>query len=266
MAAVQLEHVSFAYSDGLVLQDVDLSVGKGDMVGLIGPNGSGKTTLLKLISGILHPTQGEIHLDGLNLRQMKRRKVAQRVAVVPQQFHMPFAFRVEEVVMLGRTPFLRMLSDGGRKERETVGQAMEAAGIKHLEQRFFNELSSGERQKVVLGMALAQQPEMLLLDEPTAHLDISHQVEILELVKGLNEEQGITVVSAIHDLNLASLYFPRLVLLNDGRIAADGTATQVLTPESIREVFSASVQVEQHPQAGVPQIVVLPPVNAPKLR
>lgn len=265
MAAVQLEQVSFAYSDGLVLQDIDLSIDEGGMVGLIGPNGSGKTTLLKLISGILRPTQGKIHLDGLSLKQLKRRKVAQRVAMVPQQFHMPFAFRVEEVVMLGRTPFLRMLSDGGGRERDIASQAMEAAGIKHLEQRFFNELSSGECQKVVLAMALAQQPRLMLLDEPTAHLDISHQVEILELVKSLNED-GLTIISAIHDLNLASLYFQRLVLLREGRIVADGTPTEVLTPDSIQEVFSASVQVEQHPQANVPHIVVLLKGNASRSR
>src|SRR4030042_6141079 len=132
MAAVQLEHVSFSYSDGLVLQDNNLSIEEGELVGLIGPNGAGKTTLLKLVSGVLHPTEGEIHLDGLNLKRLKRRAVAQRVAMVPQQFHMPFAFRVEEVVMLGRTPFLRMLSEGGRKERDIVSQATEDAGIKPL--------------------------------------------------------------------------------------------------------------------------------------
>ena len=169
MAVVQLEQVSFAYSDGLVLQDIDLSIDEGGMVGLIGPNGSGKTTLLKLISGILRPTQGTIHLDGLSLKQLKRKKLAQRVAMVPQQFHMPFAFRGEEVVMLGRTPFLKMLSDGGGRERDMARQAMEAAGIKHLKQRFFNELSSGESQKVVLAMALAQQPKLLSLPQRSGH-------------------------------------------------------------------------------------------------
>ncbi len=262
MTTIQLEHVSFSYANGMVLQDANLSIEEGELVGLIGPNGSGKTTLLKLISGVLRPCQGGIWLNGLNLRHLKRKAVAQRVAMVPQQFHMPFAFRVEEVVALGRTPFLKMLSDGGRTERDIVSQAIEAIGVKPLAQRFFNELSGGERQKVVLAMALAQQSRLLLLDEPTAHLDINHQVEILQLVRNLNEEQGTTIVAAMHDLNLASLYFHRLVLLKEGSIFADGTPNEVLTPQLIQEVFSASVQVGQHPLANVPYVVILPKGDA----
>ena len=258
MIAFRMEHVSFAYGGGFTLQDVTLSANDTEMVGLIGPNGSGKSTLLKLVSGILSPREGQIHLDGLNLRRSKRREVSQRVAVVPQQFHMPFAFRVEEVVMLGRTPFLRPLSDGDAGHRAVVNQAMESVGVTHLHGRFFNELSGGERQKVVLAMALAQEPRLLLLDEPTAHLDINHQVDILQLLKKLNHENGLTVAAAIHDLNLAALYFQRLIMLKEGRIVADGTPATVLTPGIIAEVFGASVQVQRHPVAGVPSIVVLP--------
>jgi iron complex transport system ATP-binding protein len=266
MTDVQLKHVSFAYSDGLVIRDIDLTVRKGEVVGLIGPNGSGKTTLLKLISGVLQPTQGEINLDGLNLIHLKRKKVAQMIAMVPQQFNMPFAFYVEDVVALGRTPFLKMLSEGSKKELDIVTQAMEEAGIKSLAQRFFNELSGGERQKVILAMALAQQPKLLLLDEPTAHLDISHQIEILELARSLNKEKAITIISAIHDLNLASLYFNRLVLLNEGCIIADGTPDEVLTTELLQDVFSAPVLIQQHPQANVPYIIVLPNGNNSTLK
>jgi iron complex transport system ATP-binding protein len=258
MIAFRMEHVSFTYGDGFTLQDVSLSANDTEMVGLIGPNGSGKSTLLKLLSGILSPGEGQIHLDGLNLRRSKRREVSQRVAVVPQQFHMPFAFRVEEVVMLGRTPFLRPFSDGDARDRAVVNQAMESVGVTHLQGRFLNELSGGERQKVVLAMALAQEPRLLLLDEPTAHLDINHQVEILQLLKRLNQENGLTVTAAIHDLNLAALYFQRLIMLKEGRIVADGTPATVLTPGMIAEVFGASVQVQRHPVAGVPCIVVLP--------
>ena len=257
MMAVQLEHVSFFYVDGMVLEDINLSIEKGEMVGLIGPNGSGKTTLLKLISGVLSPRQGRIRLDGMDIGRLNRKEIARRVAVVPQQFHMPFAFTAKEVVMLGRIPFFRMLSEETQRDRTIVSQAMEATQAKGLEQRRFDELSRGEQQKVILAMALAQQPNLLLLDEPTAHLDINHQVEILELVRNLNQEKGITVVSAMHDLNLASLYFQRLVLLKEGRIFSDGGPSQVLTPDTIQEVFSASVKVEKHP-SGVPYIIILP--------
>mgnify|MGYP006269432727 CR=1 FL=1 len=253
-----MNKVSFSYFNGLVLRDINLSITDGEMVGLIGPNGCGKTTLLKLASGILSPVRGEISLGGVNLRKLSRKKVAQHVAVVPQYFNIPFAFTVEEVVLLGRTPFVNAMSGETKRDREMSVMALELAGINHLQNRYFNDLSGGERQKVILAMALAQEPKMLLLDEPTTHLDISHQCEILELVKKLNREQGVTVVAAMHDLNLASLFFDRLVLLKDGIIVADGTPQEVLTENKIQEVFSASVKVSQHPVTSVPHIVVLP--------
>jgi len=258
MIGLQIRQVSFSYLDGLVLHNIDLSIKAGEMVGLLGPNGSGKTTLIKLASGILKPGQGEIRLDGSDLSQLRRKVIARSVAVVPQQFHIPFAFTVGEVAMLGRIPFIRALAGETEIDRQAVNTALELVGISELEQRRFDELSGGERQKVILAMALAQQPRLLLLDEPTVHLDITHQIEILELLRNLNVEQGITVMAAMHDLNLASLYFDRLILLEEGRVLADGTPAQVLTEARIREVFSASVLVEPHPTTGVPHIIVMP--------
>jgi len=249
MISLQISQVDFSYFDGLVLHNIDLSVKGGEMVGLLGPNGSGKTTLLKLASGILKPTQGEIRLAGDRLSSL-------------QQFHIPFAFTTGEVVMLGRTPFLRALADESEADMRLVSNALEIVGISELAERRFNELSGGERQKVILAMALAQQPKLLLLDEPTVHLDIAHQMEILELVRELNTAQGLTVIAAMHDLNLAALYFDRLVLLKEGRVWADGTPNQVLTEAGIGEVFSASVRVEQHPLTGTPHIVIMPRGNA----
>jgi len=262
MIGLQISQVSFSYLDGLVLHNIDLSVRAGEMVGLLGPNGSGKTTLIKLASGILKPLRGEIRLDGCNLGRLSRKSVARSVAVVPQQFHIPFAFTVGEVVMLGRIPFLRAFAEESEADRRFVTNALELVGISELRERRFDELSGGERQKVILAMALAQQPRLLLLDEPIVHLDIAHQVEILELVRGLNAEQGLTVVAAMHDLNLAALYFDRLVLLSQGRVVADGSPAQVLTEGRIREIFSASVNVGQHPATGVPHIVVMPKGSA----
>ena len=255
---ININRVYFSYGNTTVLHDINLSIQEGEMVALLGPNGSGKTTLIKLLSGVLQPTAGDIHLNGSTLGRMKRKQVAQCVAVVPQQFSMPFAFNLREVVLLGRTPFLSLFSDEGEKDRRVVEQAIDLIGLSSLKYRFFNELSGGERQKAILAMALAQEPKVLLLDEPTAHLDINHQVEILELVKRLNSEQGVTVIAAIHDLNLAAIYFDRLILLKDGRIFTDGNPETLLTAETIEEVFSTSVHVTQHPITRSPHIVIIP--------
>jgi len=258
MISLQISQVYFSYLDGLVLHDINLSVRTGEMVGLLGPNGSGKTTLIKLASGILKSGRGEIRLDGSSLSQLSRKSIARSLAVVPQQFHIPYAFTVGEVVMLGRIPFLKPFAEESKFDKQFVANALELVGISELKERRFDELSGGERQKVILAMALAQQPRLLLLDEPIVHLDIAHQVEILELVKGFNVEQGLTVIGAMHDLNLAALYFDRLVLLKEGKVWADGTPAQVLTEDIIRDVFTASVKVELHPVTGAPHIVVIP--------
>ena len=261
MIGLQIRQVSFSYFNGLVLQDISLAIRGGEMVGLLGPNGSGKSTLIKLASGILKSKQGEIRLDGTSLKELSRMSIARQIAVVPQQFHVSFAFTAAEIVMLGRIPFLKPFAEESESDKRSVADALEMVGIGKLQERRFDELSGGERQKVILAMALAQEPKLLLLDEPTAHLDISHQIEILELVKKLNVERGLTVLAAIHDLNLASLYFNRLILLKEGRILADGAPAQVLTEQTINEVFAASVKVEPHPATGVPHIVVMPKDN-----
>jgi len=264
MVSLQVQQAYFSYLDGLVLHDINLFVKTGEMVGLIGPNGSGKTTLIKLASGVLKPDRGEIRLDGSSLTRLSRKSIARSVAMVPQQFNIPFAFTTIEVAMLGRTPFFRTFAEESEVDKQFVSNALELVGISELKERYFDELSGGERQKVILAMALAQQPRLLLLDEPTVHLDITHQIEILELVRRLNLERGLTVIAAMHDLNLASLYFDRLILLKEGRVSADGSPAQVLTEGRIREVFSASVRVEPHPATGVPHIVIIPKENATK--
>jgi iron complex transport system ATP-binding protein len=255
---INLSQVSFSYNETPVLHHINLVVEDGEMVALLGPNGSGKTTLIKLACGVLRPNEGDIYLSGSRLNRLKRREVAQQVAVVPQQFFIPFAFTLREVVLLGRTPFLKAFSDERSSDGQVVENAMDIVGINDLKERYFNELSGGERQKAVLAMALAQEPKLLLLDEPTAHLDINHQVEIIELVQTLNREQRLTVIASMHDLNMAALYFDRLVLLKDGHIFADGLPDEVLTEETIKEVFSAAVQVTQHPLTHTPHIIVTP--------
>ena len=259
--AIRMNQVTFSYSNGAVLRNVDLCVQKGEMVGLIGPNGAGKTTLIRLLSGILDARQGDIQLDGIDTRRLKRRAIAREVAVVPQQFDVPFAYKVEDVVMLGRTPFMKPWRDFSERDKDVVLQTMDAVGIGCLSARCFSDLSGGEQQKVVLAMALAQETGLLLLDEPTAHLDISHQVEILELLTGINRKKGLTILAAMHDLNLASAYFRRLVLLKDGAVVADGSPERVLTSAVIGSAYSIPVHIQPHPLTGVPQVLVLPPGN-----
>ena len=256
--ALEARGVDFSYYDGLVLEGIDLQLRRGELVGLIGPNGSGKTTLLKVLSGLLSPRRGSVRLDGKDLRRLSRRQIARRIAVVPQELTTPFAFTAWEMVMLGRTPHVRPLVGAGPHDREVAEEKMALTGTLELASRPFNQLSGGEQQRVIITMALAQEAEILLLDEPTVHLDINHQVEILELLKRLNRQQGLTVLAIIHDLNLAALYFDRLSLLNGGRIVANGTPGQVLREERIRQVFQASVQVQAHPTHPSPHIIILP--------
>jgi len=258
MSKLVIKDICFSYLDGFSLKHINLTVTKGEMVALIGPNGSGKTTMIKLTAGVLPPDEGKVLLDGVSLKTLSRREIARRIAVVPQYFYMPFAFTVGEVVMLGRTPFIHAFSGVTGSDHHIARQAMRLAGIEQFSKRIFNELSGGERQKVILAMALAQEPGLLLLDEPTAHLDINHQVEMLEMVKRLNQEEGVTVIGAMHDLNLAALYFDRLVMLREGTVVTEGFPSEVLTAMTIQDVFGASVQVRQHPSAGVPCIIILP--------
>jgi len=264
MVSLQVRQVYFSYLNGLVLHNINLFIEAGEMVGLIGPNGSGKTTLIKLATGVIKPTGGEIRLDGSSLSRLSRKSIARSVAVVPQQFHIPFAFTVNEVVTLGRIPFLKAFAGESKADRQLVANALELVGITELKERRFDELSGGERQNVIQAMALAQQPKLLLLDEPIVHLDIAHQIEILELIRRLNVERGLTVIGAMHDLNLAALYFDRLILLKEGKVSADGTPAQVLTEARIKEVFSASVRVESHQVTGVPHIIVMPKQHVDK--
>ncbi len=253
---LEVNGITFGYERLPLFYDVHLQVRTGEMVGLLGPNGSGKTTLLRLVSGVLHPQHGTIVLEGRNLQDWGRRGVARNIAVVPQELHVPFAFTVEQMVNLGRTPYINLLGSRSSKDDNIVQDAMRAADIIPLARRIFNELSGGERQRVIVAMALAQQPKLLLLDEPTAHLDIKYQIDMLELVQRLNRERGVTVIAALHDLNLAARYFPRLVLFQRG-IVADASPAEVLEPHLLKRVYGIDVQVGI--LRGAEHLSVLPP-------
>jgi iron complex transport system ATP-binding protein len=260
MAAIALraENLAFSYYNGRVVDGVSLTLRPGEMVGLLGPNGSGKTTLLRLLCGVLRPAQGCVTLDGTDLQRLSRRQISQHVAVVLQELHVPFGFSVREMVAMGRAPYLGFLADEKARDRRAVEQAMAVTHTAYLAHRPYNELSGGEQQRVRLAMALAQEPRILLLDEPTVHLDLNHQVEVLDLVRQRNREAGLTVLAAMHDLNLAALYFDRLVLLQEGRVVLEGPPADVLSEASIARVFGARVQVGRHPTTNAPHVMVLP--------
>jgi iron complex transport system ATP-binding protein len=253
---LEVKGVTFGYEREPLLYDVHVQVRKGEMVGLLGPNGSGKTTLLRLVSGVLRPQQGTVILEGRDLPDWGRRGIARNIAVVPQELHVPFAFTVEQMVSLGRTPFVNLLGSRSSQDANIVLDAMHAADIGPLAGRIFNELSGGERQRVIVAMALAQQPKLLLLDEPTAHLDIKYQIDVLELVQRLNRERGVTVIAAMHDLNLAARYFPRLLLFQRG-VVADAGPAEVLEPHLLKRVYGIDVQVGI--LRGAEHLSVLPP-------
>ena len=253
---LRIENLTFGYASTPLFYGVSVRVQAGEMIALLGPNGSGKTTLLRLLSGVLKAQQGSIMLDGRELAAWGRRGSAQRIAVVPQELQVPFAFTVEQMVALGRTPFIPLLGSRTRRDAQIVREAMQATEVDGLEGRIFHELSGGERQRVTVAMALAQQPRLLLLDEPTAHLDIKYQIEMLELVRRLNRETGVTILAAMHDLNLAARYFPRLLLFQHG-IVADGGPAEVLEPRLLRRVYGVNVQVGV--MHGAEHLSVLPP-------
>ncbi|MFL5626242.1 MAG: ABC transporter ATP-binding protein [Ktedonobacteraceae bacterium] len=253
---LKVDGVTFGYGRQPLLYDMHLQVQAGEMIGLLGPNGSGKTTLLRLLSGVFRPQQGKVFLEGRDLQQWGRRGAAQRIAVVPQELHMPFAFTVEQMVSLGRTPFVNFLGSQSKDDHDIIEDALQATGVDALAERIFNQLSGGERQRVMIAMALAQQPKLLLLDEPTSHLDIKYQIETLELVQRLNRQRGVTVIAAMHDLNLAARYFSRLLLFQRG-IVADAGPAEVLEPGLLSRVYGVNVQVGI--LRGAEHLSVLPP-------
>jgi iron complex transport system ATP-binding protein len=206
-------------------------------VALIGPNGAGKSTLLRAVAGLVEPAAGVVELDGSPLSSLDRLAVARRIAVVPQLPVLPFATTVEEVVALGRLPHEHPVRGMRPVDRSVVAEAIERVGLGHLLGRDARELSLGERQLVLLAMAVAQEAPLLILDEPTVHLDLRHQVEVMDLLLDLNARLGTTVLAVLHDLVLAAHFFPRLVMLDGGRVVADGPPAEVLHPDRIREVF-----------------------------
>ncbi len=236
-----------------ILRGVSLEVDHNDFVGIIGPNGSGKSTLLKCIYRVLKPQAGIVRLDGTDIRELSYKKSAQTIAVLAQHNYYNFEFSVQDVVLMGRSPHKRTMERDNSQDYAIVAQALETVGMADMAKRSFSTLSGGEQQRVILARALAQQTPCLILDEPTNHLDIKYQLQLLDIVKGLSR----TVISAIHDLNIAAMYCTWLVVMKDGKVITKGTPRQVLTPELIRQVYEVEATVSTDAQ-GILRILYYP--------
>ncbi|MEA3560986.1 MAG: ABC transporter ATP-binding protein [Candidatus Omnitrophota bacterium] len=252
---IQVKNISAGYGPRTVLKDVSFNINKGDFIGIIGPNGSGKSTLIRAISRVLKPFNGEILLNNRDIYCLDSRMVAKNIAVVLQETPVNFAFSVFEMVLMGRAPHLGRLELEGKKDFEIVRSCLSLTDTFHLAERDINELSGGERQRVIIAKALAQRPQILLLDEPVAHLDINHQIEISNLIKRLSIENDLTVMMVTHDLNLAADYCQRLILLKEGRIYAGGLPKEVITAQTIKDVYGAKCMVKTNPVTGAPLVI-----------
>ncbi len=258
-ALFELAGVSYAYPGGgdhPALTDVSVRLQRGEYVTLLGPNGAGKSTLLRLLAGVLSPSTGGVLLDGAPIGLRSRRALARRIAMLPQRLQLTFDSCVEDLVALGRTPHASLLAGlGGARVRDrlAVEAALRATDTARFRTRVVQELSGGEQQRVALALALAQESEVLLLDEPTSHLDPYQAQAVLDVVQAVRRERGLTVVAVFHDVNLAALYGERLLLLHAGRLAADGPPAGVVRPEVLDRAFGPCLRYITHPDHGLPQ-------------
>jgi iron complex transport system ATP-binding protein len=254
---LEARSITVGYDDHPVLRDISLQAERGQCVGLVGPNGSGKSTLVRALSRVLPPAQGQVLLDGKDIYHLSPRALARRLAVVAQDNAVYFDFSVREVVLMGRAPHLSRFGLERARDYAVAEECLSLTSTLDFAARPITALSGGERQRCMIARALAQEPEILLLDEPTAHLDINHQIEVLDLTRRLTAAKGLATLVVLHDLNLASQYCDSLVLLADGGMIAAGTPQEVVTERALREAYGAEVQVRLHPTTGRPYITLL---------
>ena len=241
---LKIHDLCFSYKERPVLQQIDLNIRKGERIGILGPNGCGKTTLLKLLNRNLHPDSGKVMMNDIDLEEVSKREIARHIAVVPQSNEIRFAFSVRDIVMMGRMPFMGQFQGESSEDVRIVDEAMKKTNVTEFADRLINTMSGGERQRVIIARAIAQKPEIILLDEPNLHLDICYQFEVLDLVKKLSDEEDLTVVIVSHDLPMVVRYCDRIVLIHDHKVFAIGTPEEVLTRENMRIVFNINAVLE----------------------
>ncbi|MCM1987053.1 heme ABC transporter ATP-binding protein [Methanococcoides seepicolus] len=237
---LEIKDLNVSYGSRKILEDINISTEKGEFLGILGPNGSGKTTLVKAITKVLKPESGDITFNGRSIKHMSGTEIARHIAVVSQVISINFEFAVKDIVMMGRTPYIK--SNESPEDFDIVEDSMEKTKTDFLKDRLVTQLSGGELQRVIIARALAQQTDILLLDEPTSHLDITNQIDILNLVKD-ESRKGKLVVAVVHDLNLAAYYCDKIALIRDGKLISLGTPAEVLTPETIGKVYNLPVEV-----------------------
>ncbi len=252
---LQVQDINFSYDQETVLRSISINIKSQEFVGVIGPNGSGKSTLLKLLGSVLKPDSGQIFFKEKNYIDYQRKQLAQSITWVPQEHPMVFPFKVSEIVLMGRHPYLSAFTFEGENDIKIARSAMKQTQTLQFAERGFNEISGGEKQRVVIAGAIAQEPELMILDEPTSALDIKYQIQILNILKTLNENKKTTVILAMHDLHLASKYCTRLILLDEGKIFKDGKTEEVLQKEYIETVYGLKVHLI-HDQSG--NIIISP--------
>lgn len=244
---LKLTDISFKYGTTPVLRDVNLSASDGEFIAVIGPNGAGKSTLIKIIDRVINPDQGNLLLDGKPLFDMTRKELARTIAYLPQESSFTFSFTVTEVVLMGRFPYQKGVRTYTAEDIKVVREMMKLMEIDQFAQRFFRELSGGEKQRVLIASALAQNPRIILLDEPTSALDLHHQIAIYQILKKLKEEKGLTVFVVTHDINLAAQFCDRVILMGGGKIIKDGPPEQVLQFQLLQETFGVKVYIDINP-------------------
>lgn len=260
---IQVKEIKGGYGEKEVIRGISLEVKQGEFLGILGPNGSGKSTLLKMISGLLEPDSGEVRLSGQLVQSYRPKALAQKMAVLPQKTDQAFSFTVEETVQFGRYPYQKgWLQSVTQEDVQVVSKVMEQTGVAQFKNQSIHELSGGEQQRVYLAQALAQQPEYLLLDEPTSFLDLAYQKDLLDLIKEETTSSRLTVIGVFHDVNIASLYCDRLLLLDEGKTDMLGLPHHVLTTERINRVYKTNVTPLQHPFRANPQLIVEPAASS----
>lgn len=252
---LNVENIEFSYDKASLLEDIDFNVPSGSFVSILGPNGSGKTTLLKNLCGLLSPRKGTISLRNRKIGSFKHKEFAKTVAVVHQSSNVGFSFSVFDTVLMGRFPYIKKLQGETTEDIKAAEEAMKSTGVWHLREKDIREISGGERQRVMIARALTQEPELLILDEPISNLDIKFQINILQVCKKLNKEKGITIVTTLHDINLAGQYSDYILLLNKGKLVSQDEPKNVLTVENIEKVYEIKVELLNRDGHEFPYIV-----------